>query len=141
MQDISWIQRFDNYKKALLQLKDGVEISKNRDFTPLEKQGLIQSFEYVHELSWKVLKDFLEYRGSTESIFGSKDAFRQAFRNGLLDTDKDWMNMMKSRNLSSHTYNEDTADEIVNEILFNYIHRFKELEDKLEKIKNKELKN
>ncbi|CAA6813007.1 MAG: Nucleotidyltransferase [uncultured Campylobacterales bacterium] len=139
MKDIRWIQRFDNYKKALLQLKSAVELSTKRDLSALEKQGLIQSFEYVHELSWKVLKNFLEHRGSTEQIFGSKDAVRQGFRNNLLDTDKDWMNMIKSRNLCSHTYNESVTNEIVDEILFNYIIRFEEFERKFESIKDKEM--
>lgn len=62
MQDIRWIQRLDNYKKALDQLNEGFNITKARELNNLEKQGLIQSFEYSHELAWKVLKDFLEYR-------------------------------------------------------------------------------
>ena len=61
-QDIRWIQRFSNLKKAFAQLKDAVELSKARELSNLEKQGLIQAFEYTHELGWKTLKDFLENR-------------------------------------------------------------------------------
>jgi nucleotidyltransferase substrate binding protein (TIGR01987 family) len=130
-QDIRWIQRFSNYKKALKQLKDAVDLSKERELSQLEKQGLIQGFEYTHELSWKCMKDFLEYRGQTEQIFGSKDVTRIAFSTGLISNGDEWMNMIKSRNLSSHTYNEDTVEKIIDLIITTYIDRFLELEEKL----------
>jgi nucleotidyltransferase substrate binding protein (TIGR01987 family) len=130
-QDIRWIQRFSNYKKALKQLKDAVKLSKKRELSQLEKQGLIQGFEYTHELSWKCLKDFLEYRGQTEQIFGSKDATRIAFNTNLISHGDEWMSMIKSRNLSSHTYNEDTVEKIIELIVNIYIDRFLELEKKL----------
>src|SRR5665647_1986066 len=67
--DIRWIQRFNNYNKALNQLQEAVELMKNRELTRLEKQGVVQAFEYTHELAWKSLKDFLEDRGNTD-IYG-----------------------------------------------------------------------
>ena len=59
--DIRWKQRFDNFNNAFHQLHLAVELSKTRQLTDLERQGLIQSFEFTHELAWKVLKDYLEY--------------------------------------------------------------------------------
>lgn len=53
--DIRWIQRFSNYKKALSQLKEAVDLLSIRELSRLEKQGLIQAFEYTHELAWKTL--------------------------------------------------------------------------------------
>lgn len=129
--DIRWQQRFSNYQKALKQLKAGVDLSAQRELSLLEKQGLIQAFEYTHELAWKTMKDFLDYKGSTEPIYGSKDATRQAFLMGLIAHGEDWMRMILSRNLTSHTYDEKTVEEIVNEVLGNYIFRFEELEQKL----------
>ena len=82
--DIRWHQRFANYKKALIQLQDAVKLSEQRELSPLEKQGVIQSFEYMHELAWKTLKDFLKFHGSTEEIYGFKDASRQAFAYGII---------------------------------------------------------
>lgn len=62
--DIRWIQRFHNFKKALGQLAEAVELAGQRDLSKLEKQGVIQAFEFTHELAWNTLKDFLESRGA-----------------------------------------------------------------------------
>jgi nucleotidyltransferase substrate binding protein (TIGR01987 family) len=137
-QDIRWHQRFSNYQKALAQLKSAVDLSQQRVLSMLEKQGLIQAFEYTHELSWKCLKDFLEYRGSTQQIFGSKDATRQAFSYGIITHGEVWMQMIQSRNLTTHTYDEDSVEKIVDVILGNYIFRFQELEESLLKILEQE---
>ena len=71
--DIRWIQRFNNFAKAFAQLKDGMELAKQRKLTYLEELGLIQIFKYTHELAWNTLKDFLEDRG-VKNVFGSRDA-------------------------------------------------------------------
>lgn len=137
MKDIRWIQRLDNYHKALEQLNEGVEITRSRELNNLEKQGLIQSFEYSHELAWKVLKDFLESRGNTE-IYGSRDATREAFQNGLISDGETWMSMITSRNKTSHTYNEDTAKEILNLIITAYTPAMNDLKKKLDQLAKKE---
>jgi nucleotidyltransferase substrate binding protein (TIGR01987 family) len=78
-EDIRWVQRFNNYTKALDQLTKFME----RDsLNKLEEQGLIQSFEYNHELAWKTLKDFLEYKGKSD-LFGSRDVSREAFKSTI----------------------------------------------------------
>ncbi len=81
--DIRWKQRLDNYRRALLQLTDAVELSRQRSLSSLEKQGVIQGFEIVHELAWNVLKDFLEYEG-IQGIVGSRGAVREAFKRSLI---------------------------------------------------------
>ena len=139
-QDIRWQQRFSNYQKALGQLQEAVELSQQRELSRLEKQGLIQAFEYTHELAWKTLKDFLEFKGSTEQIYGSKDATRLAFSYELIDDGQEWMNMIKSRNLTSHTYDEETVNQIVDVILGSYIFQFEALNDKFTELKEKEIK-
>lgn len=135
--DIRWIQRFSNYQKALTQLADAVDLAEKRELSKLEKQGLIQSFEYTHELAWKTLKDFIESRGNAE-IFGSKDASREAFRLGLIVDGDAWMSMVKSRNLTSHTYDEATTEQIVKLILGTYFAEFKALETKFEELNTQE---
>lgn len=117
--DIRWQQRLSNLKKAFSEFNDAVTISQSRDYTKLEKQGLIQSFEYTHELAWQTLKDYFFDQGNTE-ITGSKDATREAFKVGLIENGDAWMDMIRSRNLTSHTYNQQIADNIVNNILQLY---------------------
>lgn len=117
--DIRWIQRFNNYIKAFRELKESVELSKTRELNKLEKQGLIQGFEYTHELSWKVIKDYLEEHGIT-GLIGSKDSIREAFKIGLISDGDIWMDMIKGRNLSSHTYDSDLAEELYELITKNY---------------------
>jgi nucleotidyltransferase substrate binding protein (TIGR01987 family) len=124
--DIRWHQRFDSYKKALATLERGVAIAEERPFNELEEQGLIQGFEFTHELSWNLLKDFLEARGFV-AIHGSRDTTRIAFREGYIENGEVWMNMIESRNKSSHTYNTDTAQAIVQLILNSYIGEFRKL--------------
>ena len=55
-----WIQRADSFRKAFSRLKEGVDLARKRELSDLEAQGLIQGFEYTHELAWNTLKDFLQ---------------------------------------------------------------------------------
>lgn len=115
-EDIRWKQRFDNCLRALQNLSDAVQLAGERPLTRLEEQGVIQSFEFTHELAWNVLKDYLEYQG-VQNIVGSRGAVREAFRNGLIEDGEAWMAMIRDRNLSSHTYDQETAQGIVERIL------------------------
>lgn len=133
--DIRWIQRFSNYRKALTQLQKAVELASTRNLTFLEEQGLIQGFEYTHELAWKTLKDFIESQG-TVKIYGSKDATREAFQLGLLNDGETWMEMINSRNKTSHTYNEDTAAEIVRNIIEKYFSLFQDFGQTMEELRS-----
>jgi nucleotidyltransferase substrate binding protein (TIGR01987 family) len=126
VQDVRWKQRFSNYTKAMQNLTKAVELSNKRELSDLEKQGLIQSFEFTHELAWNVLKDYLEEKGIS-GVIGSKDASREAFKVGLIEEGEDWMNMIKARNLTSHTYNANVANEIVNNILQHFYPAFKSM--------------
>ncbi len=117
--DVRWIQRLSNLERALSQLTRGVELAGQRALSELEKQGLIQAFEFCHELAWNVMRDYFVYQGNT-AITGSRDAAREAFSTGLVSEGEGWMEMIKSRNLSSHTYNEQVANEIVNQIIGSY---------------------
>ncbi len=133
--DVRWIQRFHNFKKALTQLEQAVMLAESRELSSLEKQGTIQAFEFTHELAWKTQKDFLQARGNPE-IYGSHDATREAFKTGLIGDGEIWMEMIESRNLSSHTYNESVADEIVAKIISSYVILFTDLRTALERLAN-----
>lgn len=125
--DIRWIQRFDNFKRALATLRRAVALSEQRGLSELEQQGLIQGFEFTHELGWCVLKDYLEEQGFV-GIIGSKNATREAFKNGLLTDGQAWMDMIKARNQTSHTYKTEVAEEIAKDILTRFFPALTEME-------------
>lgn len=127
-QDIRWIQRLKHYAKALSQLTKFIEKGALNE---LEKQGLIQAFEYTFELAWNTLKDYFEVQGET-NIRGSRDAFRLAFKRGLVENGEVWMDMIQSRTLTSHTYNEEVAEKIAADIVNRYFSEFVSLKTKME---------
>jgi nucleotidyltransferase substrate binding protein (TIGR01987 family) len=135
--DIRWVQRFKNYEKALNQLRAAVELSQARDLSSLEQQGLIQAFEFTHELAWNTLKDFLESRGAIE-LFGSRDVTRAAFSAGLIENGEVWMTMIVSRNQTSHTYNEETVEGITTAVINDYHAAFEALREKMVNLANRE---
>ena len=126
VQDIRWKQRFHNYTKAFQALTEAVELSKHRSLTALEQQGLIQSFEFTHELAWKMLKDYLEYQGIS-NVVGSRDASRFAFQNALTNDGEVWMQMIVARNQTSHTYNIKITQAVVDSILSQFYPAFNQL--------------
>jgi nucleotidyltransferase substrate binding protein (TIGR01987 family) len=139
--DIRWKQRYSNFRKALRKLDTGVRIlgmgaaGKDDENVQLQKEGLIQRFEYTHELAWNVMKDYAEYQGNFE-IKGSRDATREAFRMKLIAQADIWMDMIKSRNDTFHTYNEEMADAIVSKITQEYGRLFHDFENVMEGLRS-----
>lgn len=129
--DIRWQQRFINFNKAFRQLERF--IAKN-ELNEMEEQGLIKAFEYTYELSWKTLQDLIKYKGYN-NIVGPRPVIMQSFQNGYITDGHGWAAMHKSRNLTSHTYDGETAKEIISEIRQSYYQLFKKLKTKLEKEK------
>ena len=119
--DIRWIQRFDNFKRAFARLNDAAALAKQRGLSDLERQGLIQAFEFTHELAWNTLKDFLTSHGAAAKLYGSRDATRAAFAAELIEDGEAWMKMIEHRNESSHTYNDDVAAKIMAAVLTQYV--------------------
>lgn len=128
--DIRWKQRLANYKKALAQLTKFID---KGNLNELEEQGLIQAFEYTHELAWNLLKDYLQDQG-TQNINGSKDAVRAAFKVGLIEDGESWMDMITDRNRTSHTYNQSTAEEIAINIITRFFGLFVMLRERMQDI-------
>jgi len=130
-QDIRWIQRLNHFSKALSQLTRFIE---KGTLNELEKQGLIQSFEYTYELAWNTLKDYFEAQGET-NIHGSRDVFRLAFKRGIIGDGETWMDMITSRTLTVHTYDEEIAEKIAADIANRYYPEFMMLATKMESLK------
>ena len=127
--DVRWRQRFNNFERALQVLERGVDLARQRPLSELEQQGLIQGFEFTHELAWNLLKDYLQYQGIA-SIIGSRDATRLAFQNGLILDGEAWMAMIKARNQSSHTYNLEQAQAIARDVIDRFAPLFGALRER-----------
>ncbi|MFP5386822.1 MAG: nucleotidyltransferase substrate binding protein [Bacteriovoracia bacterium] len=135
--DIRWKQRLSNFLRALVQLENAVKLAGERKLSDLEKQGLIQAFEFTHELSWNVMKDYFDYQGAAELITGSRDATKEAFNKGIIQQGEIWMEMIKSRNKTSHTYDLNVADDIVDKILKLYFPLFKSFQKTMEELSSR----
>lgn len=136
-QDIRWQQRFDNFKKAHAQLASALALMSERPLTTLEKQGTIQAFEFTYELAWNLLRDYFVWQGAA-TIAGSRDAIREAFKRDLISDGHAWMAMLQDRNRTVHTYNEATANEIVEHVDQRYAPLFQELEGTFSELVNAE---
>jgi nucleotidyltransferase substrate binding protein (TIGR01987 family) len=131
--DVRWKQRFHSFRQALGRLREAVLLTKKRNLSDLERQGMIQAFEFTHELAWNTLRDYLKERGET-ALHGSKDATRKAFQIELITDGDVWMEMIESRNRSTHTYNELTAIEIAGQITNSYFDAFEKFEKQFEAV-------
>ena len=129
--DIRWKQRYSNFQKALVQLANAVE---KGEYSDLERQGLIQCFEFTIELAWKTLQDLLDARGY--NISGPKPVIKQSFHDGLIIDGTAWVEMLESRNITTHTYNEKVAVEISEKIMGKYYPLLDELDKQLAKEKD-----
>ena len=130
-EDIRWIQRFNNYRKALARLGEAVALAEERDLSDLEQQGLIQGFEFTFDLAWKTLQDYLRHHKRPNDNGGPNVIIEQALADGIIKGDEVWKAMKKSRDLSSHSYNGETADDIAENILDTYHGLFIQLETRL----------
>ena len=128
-QDIRWKQRFQNFESALSQLEDGIAYY-NTNPVNIVKEGVVQRFEFTHELAWKVMKDFLEYEGVT-GIVASRGATREAFNKNLISNGQEWINMIDSRNDAVHTYNTDILEIEFTKIVSTYLNLFKAFQQKM----------
>lgn len=152
MEDIRWEQRFANFNKALKKLEESVTYIKDNYLDEedeldtedlgyvveeLIKEGLIQRFEYTHELAWNVMKDYAFFQGNS-TVGGSRDATREAFRLQIIENADIWMDMIQSRNKTSHTYNETIANEIFGKIINDYFEVFLNFQRKMEEKRNGE---
>ncbi len=117
LKQIRWKQRFSNFEKAYKLLKEGIETSSDIS-SKLEKEGIIQRFEYTFELAWKTLKDYLEYGGILVSL--PREIIKQSFAKSLIIDGDAWIDMLEKRNLIAHTYDEKNFELVINLIKDKY---------------------
>ena len=133
LDDTRWLQRLDSFKRARQQLQSAVDLHQSRQLSDLEQQGLIQAFEFTHELAWNVMKDYLRSLGS-DALIASRDSTRAAFKAALIEDGESWEDMIVSRNLSTHTFDCDTANALAQKITATYASLFALLEQKMSEI-------
>lgn len=121
-QDVRWQQRFGQFQKAFLLLQDAIRIEKP---SVVERAGLIQFFEMAFELGWKLLKDFEEAEGFI--VKSPRDAIKQALQANMVSQGHDWIDALEDRNLTVHTYNEETAVAVEHKIRTKYFPRLRQL--------------
>ncbi|MGI9213197.1 MAG: nucleotidyltransferase substrate binding protein [Methylococcaceae bacterium] len=119
-QDIRWKQRFNNFNRAFLLLREAME-SDISSLKQLEKEGIIQRFEYTFELAWKVLKDKMEHDGIVLNQISPKAVVRQAFAAKYIDAPETWLKMIGDRNLMSHTYDFVKFEAVIKSIADEYL--------------------
>ncbi len=122
-----WLYRFDNFKRAYALLSEAITLSKSRSLTALEKEGIIQRFEYTWELAWKTLKDFMEHQGLILDTITPASTIRTAFAAKIIHNGDIWMQALDTRNKMSHTYNLKQFEKAVLQIEQDYMILFEEL--------------
>lgn len=126
--DVRWKQRFINFEKSYKLLEKYINTPIESE---LERAGIIQLFEILFELSWKLMKDYLE---AQELIVKSpREAIKQAFQIGLIEDGHIWIDGLADRNLTVHTYDEKLAEKMINDIVNVYFPVLKKLYNKLNK--------
>ncbi len=116
---VRWNQRFENFERAFLLLKEAFE-KDIATMSDLEKEGVVQRFEYTFELAWKTLKDYLVYSGVAFDQITPRSVIKQAFAARIIEDGQTWIDMLEQRNLMSHTYDKETFDAVVRNISQRY---------------------
>lgn len=106
LKEIRWVQRYENFAKAYFKLKDAVE--RINELNDLEKEGLIQRFEYTFDLAWKTLKDYSE--SQDVQVMYPREVIKAAFHYELIEDGELWMDMLEKRNIMAHTYDQEKFD-------------------------------
>lgn len=126
-----WFYRFENYKRAFSLLREAIDYMDGRELSQLEKEGVIQRFEYTMELAWKVMRDYLESENVVFEQITPKAVIREAFESRFVSDGQLWMDMLDARNLMSHSYDQKDFEEVIDNLRHGYLGAFTELHTKL----------
>ncbi|MBF0294976.1 MAG: nucleotidyltransferase substrate binding protein [Magnetococcales bacterium] len=125
-EDIRWQQRFDNFNRAFVLLREVQERGID-SLSRLEQEGAIQRFEFAYELAWKTLKDYLEAQGVAIREAAPRTVIKEAFSVGILEDAQVWMEILQQRNLLSHTYDFKTFEQALQKLSERYFLAFERL--------------
>lgn len=118
-EDIRWKQRFQNFDRVFLLLREA--LAEQRPLSLLEKEGVIQRFEYSYELAWKTLKDYLESGGLVIAPLTPRRVIKEAFGAKVIADGQVWIAMLDHRNLLAHTYDSSVFEQAVEAIADRYL--------------------
>lgn len=121
------MKKVENYLKAVQRLEEGTaEYIKNPQ-NDMIRDGLIQRFEFTFELAWKASKEHLIAQGVSNDLHFPKQILRTAYENHMIDEEQIWLNMLHSRNSSSHIYDDRVAAAIAKDITESFLPVLKKL--------------
>ena len=127
MQNIRWVQRFNNFEKAVQNFEDTIKCINREGINKIYTMALIQAYEIVFELAWKTIKDYLEYNGIKTDT--PRETIKEAFSKNIVTEGQIWIEMMEARNKTSHTYMEEYAKSLCDDILNVYSTQIKNLKE------------
>lgn len=130
--DVRWKQRFQNFDRAFVLLRQAMENGPDA-LNPLEKEGVIQRFEYCFELAWKTVKDYLEASGFVFAMVTPRQVLKDAFAAKIIEDGQVWIDMLDHRNLLSHTYNFSSFEKAVDAVHTRYLSGIEKLHEFLQK--------
>jgi nucleotidyltransferase substrate binding protein (TIGR01987 family) len=124
--DIRWKQRFQNFDHGFALLRQALA-NGPAALNQLEKEGVIQRFEYCFELAWKTVKDYLENGGIIIAPVTPRQVLKEAFAAKVLTDGQVWIEMLDHRNLLSHTYDCAVFEQAVEALAARYLPAMQEL--------------
>jgi nucleotidyltransferase substrate binding protein (TIGR01987 family) len=130
--DIRWKQRFHNFENAIKLLQEIPALDLN-DLSLLEKEGIVQRFEFTLELGWKTLKDKMEFDGVVFEKISPKMVAKVAYNSKYIEDVELWIRMINDRNLLSHTYDFDKFEKIILAVQQYYTPLLSDLYESLKK--------
>lgn len=122
-----WRYRFDNYARAFVLLREAIDASSERELSQLEREGIIQRFEYTWELAWKTIKDYLDFTGVIVAEATPRSVLKAAYAAGVVAHGDDWMDALDARNKMSHTYNFKVFEQVIADIKKRFLNILDEL--------------
>ncbi|MBP3800988.1 MAG: nucleotidyltransferase substrate binding protein [Clostridia bacterium] len=128
------MKRFEERRTDLNNAVNRLEEALNEEVTDLVIDGILHRFEFSFELSWKTMKDYLEFQGVVNKEGSPREIIKEAFATGVIDNGENWIKMMIARNSLAHLYDEETSREIYDDIKNCYILELKKLVEKFNSI-------
>ena len=128
---LRWQYRFDNFKRSYFLLQEAAEKYREKSLDQLGKEGMIHRFEICMELSWKTIKDYLEYKGIVFNQITPSAVIKEAAAAKLLDDGEAWMRALDARNKMSHTYDFKKFEDVLEQVTAKYLHCFGQIYETL----------